>query len=103
MRSLKVYVDPMILTLCFGGRNKGLAVTKQRMSHCVTDAISAAYEACCLALPLGVRDNSTRGTALSQTLFRGSSLEDICVVAGWSSQHTFIRFYGLEVGKAPGS
>lgn len=38
-----------------------------------------------------------------QALFKGSSLEDICVAAGWSSPHTFIRFYGLKVGRAPGS
>jgi len=40
---------------------------------------------------------STRNFATSQALFRGVSLEDICVAAGWSSPHTFIKFYILEL------
>ncbi len=39
----------------------------------------------------------------SQALFRGVPLEDICVAAGWSSPHTFVRFYNLDVDTAPGS
>ncbi len=37
------------------------------------------------------------------TFFRGVLLEDICVAAGWSSLHTFIRFYNLDLDTAPGS
>ncbi len=50
-----------------------------------------------------LRAHSTRGVAPSQALFRGVLLEDICVVAGWSSPHTFVRFYSLDVDTAPGS
>ncbi len=39
----------------------------------------------------------------SQALFRGVPLEDICVAAVWSSPHTFIRFYNLDLDTAPGS
>lgn len=52
------------------------------MFHWVTDAISAAYEASGLALPLGVHAHSTIGVASVQALFKGACLEDICVVAG---------------------
>jgi len=39
----------------------------------------------------------------SQALFKGVPLEDIYMAAGWSSPHTFVRFYNLDVNKAPGS
>ncbi len=67
------------------------------------DAISLAYEARNLPSPLSLRAHSTRGVASSQALFRGVPLEDICVVAGWSSPHTFVKFYNLDVDTASGS
>ncbi len=82
---------------------RGLATSKQRISHWVRDAISLAYEARNLPSPLSLRAHSTRGVASSQALFRGVPLEDICVAAGWSSPHTFVRFYNLDVDTAPGS
>ncbi len=50
-----------------------------------------------------LRAHSTRGVASSQALFRVVPLEDICVAAGWSSPHTFVKFYNLDVDTAPGS
>ncbi len=94
VRALKLYVDrskvwrksPQLL-ICFGAGRRGLATSKQRISHWVRDTIS----------------HSTRGVASSQALFRGVPLEDICVAAGWSSPHTFVKFYNLDVDTAPGS
>lgn len=91
------------LFVCFGVSHEGLAVTKQRMSHWVRDAISLAYEAHGLASPLAITVHSTRGVASSQALFRGVSLQDICVAAGWSSPHTFVKLYNLDMDSAPGS
>ncbi len=110
VRALKLYVDrskvwrksPQLL-ICFGAGRRGLATSKQRISHWVRDAISLAYEAQNLPSPLSLRAHSTRGVASSQALFRGVPLEDICVAAGWSSPHTFVRFYNLDVDTAPGS
>lgn len=82
------------LFVCFGDKNKEAVVTKQRMSHWVIEAISAAYEAHGLCSPLGVRAHSTRDKTSSQALFKGSYLEDICVATGWSSLNT--KFYGLD-------
>ncbi len=48
---------------------------------------------------LGVYAHSTRAVASSQALFKGSSLEDICAAAGWSSSSTFINFYSLDVSR----
>ncbi len=109
VRALKLYVDrskvwrksPQLL-ICFGAGRRGLATSKQRISHWVRDVISLAYEARNLPSPLSLRAHSTRGVASSQALFRGVPLEDICVAAGWSSPHTFVRFYNLDVDKAPG-
>ncbi len=110
VRALKLYVDrskvwrksPQLL-ICFGAGRRGLATSKQRISHWVRDAISLAYEVRNLPSPLSLRAHSTRGVASSQALFRGVPLEDICVAAGWSSPHTFVRFYNLDVDTAPGS
>ncbi len=110
VRALKLYVDrskvwrrsPQLL-ICFGAGRRGLATSKQRISHWVRDAISLAYEARELPSPLSLRAHSTRGVASSQALFRGVPLEDICVAAGRSSPHTFVRFYNLDVDTAPGS
>ncbi len=65
--------------------------------------VSLAYDARNLPSPLSLRAHSTRGVASSQALFRGVPLEDICVAAGWSSPHTFVKFYNLDVDTAPGS
>ncbi len=109
VRALKLYVDrskvwrkSSQLLVCFGAGRRGLATSKQRISHWVRDAISLAYEARNLPSPLSLRAHSTRGVASSQALFRGVPLEDICVAAGWSSPHTFVKFYNLDVD-TPGS
>ncbi len=106
VRALKLYVDrskvwiksPQLL-ICFDACRRGLATSKQRISYWVRDAISLAY----LPSPLSLRAHSTRGVASSQALFLGVPLEDICVAAGWSSPHTFVKFYNLDVDTAPGS
>lgn len=62
-----------------------------------------AYEAHDLASPPVVRAHSTKGMVSSQALFKGSSLEDICIAAGWSSPYNFIKLYGLHMRMASGS
>ncbi len=89
--------------MCFGAGRRGLATSKQIISHWVRDAISLAYEVCRLPSPLSVRAHSTMSVASSQALFRGVPLEEICVAVGWSSPHTFIRFYNMDLDTAPGS
>ncbi len=90
------------MLVCLGVGRKGLAASKHTISHWVRDAISLAYEVHSLPSPLDIRAHSTRGVASSTALFRGVPLEDICMVAGWSSPHTFVRFYNLDVNTAPG-
>ncbi|CAM4449878.1 unnamed protein product [Leuciscus chuanchicus] len=91
VRSLKLYVDRSggwrksnQRLVCFGAGRRGLAASKQRISHWVTDAISLAYEVRGLPSPLSIRAHSTRSVASSQAFFRRALLEDICVAAGSS-------------------
>ncbi len=66
-------------------------------------SLGESYEMRSLRSSLSVWAHSTRSMASSQPLFRGVLLEDICVVTGWSSPHTFIRFYNLDLDTATGS
>ncbi len=104
VRALRIYVDHTQsfrtsdqLLVCFGGQQKGRAVSKQRLAHWIVEAIVLAYQARCLPCPLGVRAHSTRGVASSWALARGASIADICKAAGWATPSTFARFYNLRI------
>ncbi len=83
VRALSIYVDhprsfrsSEQLFVCYGGQQKGKAVSKQRLAHWIVDAIALAYQ------------------SLSLT---SASLADICRAAGWATPNTFARFYSLRV------
>ncbi len=104
VRALRIYIDRSAsfrqsdqLFICYGGCARGRAVSKQRLSHWIVDAIMAAYTSQGLECPLHIRGHSTRAIASSWAWSRGMSIRDICVAAGWSSQNTFARFYKLDV------
>ena len=104
VRVLRTYVDRTRclrtsdqLFVCYGGQQKGKAVSKQRLSHWIVDAIVLAYQAQDLPCPLGVRAHSTKSVASSWALAHGASLADICRAAGWATPNTFARFYNLRV------
>ncbi|KAI2647446.1 Fructose dehydrogenase large subunit [Labeo rohita] len=59
VRALRWYVDRTQsfrtsdqLFVCFGGRQKGNAISKQRMAQCIVDAITLAYQAQGVPCPL---------------------------------------------------
>lgn len=91
------------LLVCFGAGRRGLAASIHTISHWVRDAFLMAYEVHGLPSPVDIRAHSTRGVASLHALLRGVPLEDICMAAGWSSPHTFVRLYNLDVNTAPGS
>ena len=104
VRALRLYVDRTRsfrtsdqLFVCYGGQQKGKAVSKQRMAHWIVDAIALAYESQGVPCPLRLRAHSTRGVASSWALAHGASLTDICRAAGWATPNTFARFYSLRV------
>ncbi|KAI2646655.1 Tyrosine recombinase slr0733 [Labeo rohita] len=98
VRALRIYVDRTRhfrrteqLFVCFGGQQKGNAVSKQRLAHWVVDAISLSYQNQGEPCPLGVHAHSTRSVASSYALAHGASLADICRAAGWATPNTFAR------------
>ncbi len=104
VRALRHYVDRTQsfrtsdqLFVCHGGRQKGNAVSKQRMAHWIVDAITLAYQAQGVPCPFRLRAHSTRSVASSWALARGASLTDICRAVGWATPNTFARFYSLRV------
>ncbi len=104
VRALSIYIDRSAsfrqsdqLFVCYGGCAKGRAVSKQRLSHWIVDAITAAYTCRGLECPLHIRAHSTRVISSSWAWSRGMSIQDICVAASLSSQKTFARFYKLDV------
>ncbi|KAI2659854.1 Tyrosine recombinase slr0733 [Labeo rohita] len=104
VRALRIYVDctrhfrrTEQLFVCFGGQQKGNAVSKQRLAHWVVDAISLSYQNQGEPCPLGVCAHSTRSVASSYAMAHGASLADICRAAGWATPNTFARFYNLRV------
>ncbi|KAL0180841.1 hypothetical protein M9458_023247, partial [Cirrhinus mrigala] len=104
VRALRIYVDRTRhfrrteqLFVCFGGQQKGNAVSKQRLAHWVVDAISLSYQNQGEPCPLGVHAHSARSVASSYALAHGASLADICRAAGWATPNTFARFYNLHV------
>ncbi|KAL0149007.1 hypothetical protein M9458_055622 [Cirrhinus mrigala] len=103
IRALRIYMERTQpfrrseqLFVCYGGQQKGKAVSKQRISHWLVNAIRMAYLARGLPCPLEVRAHSTRGIAASAALANGASLTDICRAAGWATPNTFARFYNLR-------
>ncbi len=104
VRELRYYVERTQsfrtsdqLFVCHGGRQKGNAVSKQRIAHCIVDAITLAYQAQGVPYPFRLRAHSIRSVASSWALARGASLTDICRAAGWATPNTFDRFYSLRV------
>ncbi len=81
VRVLRHYVDRTQsfrtsdqLFFCHGGRQKGNAVSKQRMAHWRVDAITLAYQAQGVPCPFRLRAHSTRSVASCWALARGASL-----------------------------
>ena len=104
VRALRAYIGATArirrseqLFLCHSGPNKGCALSKQRLSHWIVDAISHAYEASDSPMPSGTRCHSTRSVSTSWAALRGVPLEDICAAASWASPGTFSRFYRVNV------
>nr|XP_054597211.1 uncharacterized protein LOC107396174 [Nothobranchius furzeri] len=86
------------LFVCHGGVNRGRALSKQRLSHWVVDAIAMAYAAVGAVAPPGIVCHSTRSVATSWAAMRGVPLADVCAAASWATPCTFARFYRLNVG-----
>lgn len=104
VRALRAYVNRTSqfrtseqLFVCYAGAKKGSALSKQRLSHWIVEAVRLAYASRGTACPIGVHAHSTRSLASSWAWAKGMSIQDICFAAGWSSRNTFARFYNLDI------
>jgi len=117
VRALRAYVDRTRcfrtsdqLFVCYGGSQKGRALSKQRLSHWIVDTIALAYQQQGRPCPLGVTAHSTRSVASSWALAHGASLADICRAAGWATPNTvtvlkecYISFAVIQLPASRGS
>ena len=106
VRALRCYVERTgafrqsdQLFVCFGARANGRPLSKPSLSRWVVEAIVLSYKSLSLDPPEKLHAHSTRGVSSSWALLKGVSVEDICKAASWSSRHTFIRFYMLDVAE----
>ncbi len=102
VRVLRHYVDRTQsfrtsdqLFFCHGGRQKGNAVSKQRMAHWRVDAITLAYQAQGVPCPFRLRAHLYEKCSI--LLGAGSWRLAVCRAAGWATPNTFARFYSLRV------
>ncbi|KAK0154463.1 Phosphoacetylglucosamine mutase [Merluccius polli] len=105
VRALRAYVDQTQqlrrdhtqLFVCYGARQLGHPVSKQRVSHWLVDTIAQAYAGRGFPVPEGLVAHSTRSMATSWAALKGVALADICAAASWSTPCTFARFYRINV------
>ena len=105
VRALRAYIDRTQalrgevtqLFVCYGGARLGRPLSKQRLSHWIVDAISAAYEDRGLPTPGRLVAHSTRGMVTSWAALKGVPMAEVCAAASWSVPCTFARFYRLNV------
>jgi len=87
------------LFVCYSDAARGHALSKQRLSRWLCEAISLVYTQQVLAPPLGFGAHSTRSVAVSLAVLRGVAVEDILAFGlwSWSSPSPFVRFYLLDM------
>ena len=86
------------LIVCFASANKGKKATSQSLSHWIKLAICEAYHAVGLVIDRGVvQGRSTRSISSSWAEAGGASMMEICRAATWSTHHTFVSHYQLEL------
>ena len=95
-RTQQLRLDHTLLFVCYGARQLGHPVSKQRVSHWLVDTIAQAYAGRGFLVPEGLVAHSTRSMATSWAALKWVSLADICAAASWSSPCTFARFYRVN-------
>jgi integrase len=86
------------LFVSYGPKNKGQAASKDTIARWLKNAIRCAYETLDLDLPgAGLKAHSTRHASSSWAELMGVSVLDICQMMSWSTPHTFISHYKLDL------
>lgn len=66
------------------------------MNKWIVKAIYLAYDAVGQPSPMAAKAHSMRSMAAFKVLL-GASLQEVCDVVCWSSLHSFVRFYDLDL------
>ena len=88
------------LFVLFGGNKRGQQASRGTLARWLKLAIREAYLQSGLTPPEGIRAHSTRALATSWAERAGATPEQICRAATWSSFHTFVRHYRLDLASA---
>ncbi|XP_044128693.1 uncharacterized protein LOC122922220 isoform X1 [Bufo gargarizans] len=90
------------LLVQFAGRNKGSRASKSSIARWIKDTITLCYKNQNLDPPSNIRAHSTRAVSTTFAERAGASLDDICRAASWSSIHTFVKHYRLDLSGTSG-
>ena len=85
------------LFVTFGAGAKGRAASKPTLARWLKKTIQAAYELQNKPIPQGVKAHSTRHMSTSWADLKAISVLDICQQASWSTTHTFLTHYKLDL------
>lgn len=85
------------LFLVHAGPRRGHTVSSQRLAKWIVETIRLAYLLAKRPLPGPVKAHSTRAMAASTAFMKWASLTEVCQAATWSSPHTFVRHYAVDI------
>jgi hypothetical protein len=88
------------LFVTYGGKNRGHKASKATLARWVKEAIQKGYEAAGETPPGGIKAHSTRHASASWADLKGVSVLDICQQANWSTPHTFLKHYKLDLSNS---
>jgi hypothetical protein len=88
------------LFVTYGGKNKGQKASKATLARWVKEAIQKGYEALDETPPGGIKAHSTRHASASWADLKGVSVLDICQQANWTTLHTFLKHYKLDLSNS---
>jgi hypothetical protein len=88
------------LFVCYGGQEKGQAAAKATLARWIKDAICEAYTAVGKTPPGGIKAHSVRHASASWNQLKGTSVLDICQQMNWTTEHTFIKHYKLDLSNS---
>ena len=106
-RALKIYLDvtkdirqtnQLFVTYKKGASGK--PASKLTIARWLKKAIELGYQQKDLPLPMGVKAHSTRAMSASWAELNVSSVLDICRQASWSTPHTFMKHYKLDLSQS---
>jgi hypothetical protein len=88
------------LFVTYGNKNKGQKASKATLARWVKEAIQKGYEAVGKNPPGGIKAHSTRHASASWADLKGVSVLDICQQANWTTPHTFLKHYKLDLSNS---